>query len=332
MPFTVACPNCGTKLTAPDSARGQKVRCKKCDEKFLASPGDDEDARPARPLTTAARSYGDTDEDEAPPRKPKSRRRTDDDEDDEDFTAPRRRSDDEDDESSGKGKKAKKKKKGKGPPVLPIVMGVAGTLLIAVVGLVIYYAIPKSEKPPDGPVAPEIKPLPGFEGGVDLTNPQPKGPTGPPKVDLAWIDYTPPDGTFTAKLPKEPTVTNPTIQGPNGQITANLYTADTVQVLATVIVFELPGVQAGEPAAEQALDKAANLLVQRLSGAKLVGKKAITYQGNPAREVGVDTGEGGGTARLFLANGRVYGLVFAAKSTKPDAAAVRTFFDGFKPQ
>ena len=30
MPLTVPCPECGTKLLAPDSAVGQRLRCPKC--------------------------------------------------------------------------------------------------------------------------------------------------------------------------------------------------------------------------------------------------------------------------------------------------------------
>jgi hypothetical protein len=64
-----------------------------------------------------------------------------------------------------------------------------------------------------------------------------------------------------------------------------------------------------------------------------VGKKEIKHQGEPGREVGLDAPDGsGGTLRVFLANGRVYGLMYATKGSKPDPASVRTFFDAFQAQ
>jgi hypothetical protein len=50
MAFTTVCPNCDARLSAPDTVRGKKVKCKKCGEPFVARPApateDDEDDLP----------------------------------------------------------------------------------------------------------------------------------------------------------------------------------------------------------------------------------------------------------------------------------------------
>ena len=82
MPFATICPNCDARLTAPDTVLGKKVKCKKCDEPFVArlaaEPEDEEDDRPAKAAAGKRRPARD-DDDEAPARKPSKARRPADD-------------------------------------------------------------------------------------------------------------------------------------------------------------------------------------------------------------------------------------------------------------
>jgi hypothetical protein len=340
MSFIAKCPACGAQLAAPNSVRGKKVRCNKCDERFLAVPAADQDgaappAPPAKSSRGAGRSRRDAeDEDEAPRRKAAESRRPADEDDDEDDPSARRSRDEDVDEDEEPAKERKKRKRRRRPPVLvPALLGL-GSLGLVAAALGIYFAFgqektPEPKPPVELPVLTEsVMPDPA----AAPTGPAAKGPPAPaPRPKLTWVEYTSPDGTFTAQLPTEPTRTKPMIQGPAGAVAANLYTADTAQAVAAILVFDLPGVQAGEPAADQALDRAAEALAKRLAGAKQVGRKAITHQGEPGREFGLDVPDGsGGTARVFLIHGRVYGLLFATKAGKPESTNVRTFFDGFE--
>jgi hypothetical protein len=51
MPIPVICPSCGQRLTAPHSAAGMKVRCKKCSAVFVF-PSDLRPKEPAQCLAT----------------------------------------------------------------------------------------------------------------------------------------------------------------------------------------------------------------------------------------------------------------------------------------
>jgi hypothetical protein len=123
MPIVVTCPNCPTKLSAPDSAAGKQVRCPKCgaaapvpalipaeevpvvdatplppkprpkpvlaeaadDERLRKKPRDDEDA------DEVPRQKARHDEDEEEEERPRKKKRYADDDDDYDFDHPRRK-------------------------------------------------------------------------------------------------------------------------------------------------------------------------------------------------------------------------------------------------
>ena len=113
MPVSIVCPNCDARLTAPDTVLGKKVKCKKCDEPFLAK-----------------RASAD---DEESPRKPaKVRRPADEDAGDEDQPRP----------------KAKKKgAKKKGSPAMLIVLLVVGAVVLIGGGVGVYLGFIKEDKP-----------------------------------------------------------------------------------------------------------------------------------------------------------------------------------------
>src|SRR5262245_29133186 len=84
MSFQSVCPGCQTSFTLKDEQRGKKIRCKKCEEIFVAAPArrpkneDDDEKVATRPAASGTRSgsrnapargrRGD-DEDEKPRRK-----------------------------------------------------------------------------------------------------------------------------------------------------------------------------------------------------------------------------------------------------------------------
>jgi flagellar basal body-associated protein FliL len=116
MPITLTCPNCDARLSVPDTVLGKKIRCKKCDEPFVAKRSsrlDDEDDRP---------------------RKPAVRRR-------------------DDDEPRPRGKRmGKSSKKQGGVPIL-VTLIVIGAVVLIGGGIAAYFLFIKEDKPADTPVA-----------------------------------------------------------------------------------------------------------------------------------------------------------------------------------
>lgn len=139
----VACPNCSTRMTAPDSAAGKKVRCPKCQAAVPIPAGDefevvDEPAPPPKP----AKKKPVVVEDDEPPRKkrsrdeadednrPRNKRRRDEDDEDEDDRPrkKRRRDDDDEDDEPRQGVSLARN----------IIMGVVLLVLVAVAGYIFY--------------------------------------------------------------------------------------------------------------------------------------------------------------------------------------------------
>lgn len=82
MSIKSTCPHCGESVTVPDQLLGKKVRCKKCQETFLAEDLDVDDEKdldeedddhiqpePRSPRTTARSRHQDEDEEDEPPRR-----------------------------------------------------------------------------------------------------------------------------------------------------------------------------------------------------------------------------------------------------------------------
>lgn len=320
MAFTTVCPNCDARLTAPDTVLGKKVKCKKCDEPFVAKRAADdvdEDERLAKP---AVRSRREDDED-ARPRKATKARRTADDEDDD-------RADE--DEPRPKAKKKGNKKKKQGSPALLIALVGIGAVVLVGGGAGIYFGFIKEDKSTESAAAGD------GTGSAGQKGPGGKGKTLDP-IDIAWIDYSAPNGTFTAKMPSQPLVATETAQTPAGPVQADVYQAFTAEHLSMVVSAVLPGVQPGQPVppdqVDQALEAACTAMAQHLEGAREVSRTKITYQGNSAREVVFSSPNGAGaTARVFIANGRMWNLIFAGRRGTPAPATLTTFFDGFQVQ
>jgi hypothetical protein len=129
MPVTVTCPNCATKLKAPDSAVGRKVKCPKC-EGVIAVP-----TAHVEPVDRARRGVQAEPPDPVPyPASPSRRRRQDDDEDNDRPLSRRRREEDyEDDYDDDRGPSRREPAQGGG---LPMGLGIA-SLSVGVLGLLI---------------------------------------------------------------------------------------------------------------------------------------------------------------------------------------------------
>jgi hypothetical protein len=78
-PVQIACPECGKKVNVRPDILGKKVRCKECDEVYVAKavkaaakavrkpqPEDEPEDEPAKPAKPAKSPFADDDEDDAP--------------------------------------------------------------------------------------------------------------------------------------------------------------------------------------------------------------------------------------------------------------------------
>ena len=195
MPIVVTCPECSTKLSAPDSAVGKQVRCPKCGA-----------AAPVTATASAAPALAPTPAPEpapAPPRakpkpaeadednRPRKKLRRDEEDADDDPPRKKKRRDDEDDDydddrSRRRGRSRSGGGSGGGGKVA-IIAGVAVLLLVGV-GVGIYF-------------------LAGKGSSSAKKTPVPPG----------WEQHSYPDDGFKAYFPKTPTYMNvPTFGGFGG--------------------------------------------------------------------------------------------------------------------
>lgn len=314
MSFTTVCPNCDARLTAPDTVRGKKVKCKKCDEPFVARPaaggGDHEDDSPARPAKAAAakaRPRPARDEDDAPRRPAKSRRPADDDEDDE----PRPKT------------KKKGKKKPQGSPVPLIVMIVVGLVVLAGAGVGIYFAFFYEEKVPDSAVAKGDGPPPPPPG--------PGGLSGGPGATAPWVEQHDAEGRYRVKFPSAPQTQNVTQQTPAGPVSLKVYLAGG-QTEAFVCTHQQLPADRGGATDDQILDQAIEVTKQQAQGATAGPVRPITYQSLPGRELTLTFPgkKGAMVVRVILAGDRVIAISAVGDTASPDAPRVKQFFESLK--
>lgn len=363
MPFSITCPSCDSRLTVPDALAGKRVKCKKCDEPFVARRpgGDDEEdeapparskaskpaARPRReeddedePPRKASRRPADDedDEDEAPRKKPaKAARRPADDEDEDEDERPSRKRDEEDEDDAEeprpKGKKGKKgkgkkgKKKAGSPVLLFVLIGVGALLLLSGGGVGVYYAFFKEDKKGDTPVA---KGGPG-PGSIPAPGPGPKA--GPPAVDTsAWVEVNEPAGRYRAKFPAAPQAMNQ--QAGPVQMKIHMLTVEATKEMFGSLHAPLPDpAQRKGVTDDQLLDQMSEMAKGQARGGTVSSTKPITYQGFAGREMVMNApkGEKGLVVfRLLIAGNRTIMLMAGGETATADSPRIKAFFETLK--
>jgi hypothetical protein len=327
MPFATVCPNCAARLTAPDTVRGKKVKCKKCDEPFVArraaDPDDDDDDRPAKPAAKARPRPGrDDDEADAPARNPAKARRPADDEDDERPARRRRDQDDEEDGPRPKAKKKRKSKQKKGPPVLLFVLLGVGALVLIGGGIGAYFAFIKEEKPADMVANGDGPKGPAARGGGTVA-------AGGPAAE--WVEQHDADGRYRIKFPSAPRTQNVTQQTPAGPVTLKVYLAGGQTEAFVCTHQQLPADRAGV-SDDQILDQAIVAAKVQAQGAIAGPTRSMTYQSLPGREVAMTFPgkKGEMIIRVILAGDRVLALSALGDNATPEAPRVKQFFESLK--
>jgi hypothetical protein len=293
MPIIVVCPGCGTKLNAPDTAAGKRVRCPKPDcGTAVAVPAPVaefeavDEQTPAKPKKAVAEVDEDTpkkpkkaaaveadDEDDAPKRPKKKPARAEADDEDEDRPVKKKRrvwEDDEDeDEDDRPTRKRKKQKSGGISPAVIAVIAVVGLLVLGGVGYGIY-ALTKKNDDTAGSSGSS-----GSSGSGSNTPEKPKG-----KVPDAWVEYKSDQDKFRMTMPKTVKKTNP-------KGTGNQYEAVDagVWLMAMVYVVEVPpGIT---PAQRKELEANLFSAVQPKNDAKME-RRRVSYQGKMVDEIIMD--------------------------------------------
>ncbi len=287
MSFSIACPNCEAKFQVPDELSGKRLKCKKCGEAFVARPADDAPA---------------------PTTKHKTRPSSDDDEPRRSTRATRPRDEDESDDEP-RPKKKRSKKKAKTPVGLLIGVGVAAALLI---GLGVFAAIYFSGDKKDPAT-----------GTSDISG----GTSGTAEWTKNWVDYSAPDGSFTARLPIAPAVKTDTVETDMGRLGVKTYQSDAPSVVVEITCFDVPaavGQKIDDVRADQILASAVAQLAKSIPGGTSGQPVRTTHQGRPARDVAI--GLVGANAiqrgRVVLGDGKVLVILVRTKAgpTKPDRA------------
>ena len=292
MPITVVCPGCGTKLGAPDTAVGKRVRCPKpnCGTAvpvpapvLAPTPAAFEAADeppPAKPKQSPAIDLDD--EDEPKPKKvartaevdedrpAKKKRRAEDEEDEEARpTKKRRRVTDEDEDEDDRPRRRKKQKAGGIPPVAIVAVVLVGLLVLAGAGYGIYALTKKTD---------DTAGSSGSSGSSGMNTPSVEKPKG--KVPESWAEYKSDQDKFKMTMPKQVKKSNPKGNG-------NQYEAADVGnwMLAMVYVIDVPpGIT---PAQRKELEDNIFSAVQPKNNAKL-DRRRVSYQGKMVDEIAMD--------------------------------------------
>ena len=323
MSFSTVCPGCDARLTAPDSAEGKRIKCKKCGDPFVARPLDDEgDELPERPsvkASTRSRPRPVEDDEDDRPRRPAKATRRDDDDDD----RPRRRSrdEDDDDEPRPKTKKGKKKKKA-GPPVLLFVLLGVGALLFIVGGAIgaIYY-FSKDTKD-------EVPAAKGGPGAVAAGGP---GAAGGNALTAGWVEQHDAKGRYRIKFPTAPRPNPQQVQTPTGQTTVTVYLSGGQNEVFVSGPFPVPADRMGLTD-EEILEQGVQHAKVQGRGGNIQSSRNITYQGFAGRELVLTVGgkKSALVMRLILAGDRMIMAMAGGDTASPESPRVKAFFETLK--
>jgi len=305
MPILVACPGCGAKLNAPDSAAGKKVKCPKAGcgavvpvpEPLPLEPEfDDPQPAPPPPQRRPARAAVEEEDD-----RPRKKARRDDDEDEDEFDSRRKR------------------KSGGLSAGLIVAITLGGLLLLGGIGYGIYALTKKSDSAGSGGGG-------GGRGGGDGG-----GGGSRASVPAGWVEHKSQKDKFKAYFPKEPLVrplpydARSKLPIPRSEM-VYMYGKPTDDLFILLNVVQL------QPNATQA-DRDAQLT--DFTKDHRGGERSVTWAGLPAKEYtsekpGPDGTPRGSVGRQMVNGNTIYTAVILAGNGPPPPEVVNGFFDNFE--
>ena len=176
------------------------------------------------------------------------------------------------------------------------------------------------------------------------TTPEPPAtPTTPPDPLAGWIEYTPDDIGFTARLPQQPDVQSQTVPTEAGDLEIVMYVVEQSASALLVSHNGLPAqlselVAAGDTETITAmLDGGRDGAMGNVSGV-VQDEQEITIDGNSGRDI-VFTVDGSasptgsaidGRARIIVTPDRLWQILVLGAQGEMDSEQVNAFFDSFK--
>lgn len=154
-------------------------------------------------------------------------------------------------------------------------------------------------------------------------------PSAPPAD--TWVTHEATADGYSILLPKTPMQQTQFAMGATVTMAVcDLGPTGAYMVAASRIPLLAPGQTID---ANPLLDGAVNGAVANVGG-KLINQKTISLDGNPGREIDFEGSRGGQTftarARIYIANGKIYQMLFLGPSSNQPTADIQKCFDSFK--
>ena len=339
MSISVLCPSCNSKLNAPDSAAGKRVKCPKCQvlmelpapepeyELLDGTPPIIAKAKPKPPSKQAIEEEDDSDD--RPVRKKQSRRAESDDEPDEDEDedgrpakrrAANRRGDEDadDDRPRRKGKKSNRKPKPKSN--LPLIIGIGvGILVLAGGGFGVFMLLNNGDKSGPRPQSQQNATQP--VGGAQRNE------------SANWVQVDKPE--FTAKMVAEPKEMSQKQGNGPAAMTIKMTVATRPDDTGghVVMVFELSKTVQQQMLSADSITGVDKFLAQSPGGMGKITPGAETVVGG-VKARAFTTNEKGKMlyCRALSTKGRLFFLMAGADNSGENDPHVQEFFNNFKPK
>jgi hypothetical protein len=331
MPIIVACPGCGAKLNAPDSAAGKKVKCPKpgCGT-VMAVPAplpldedEPEQAPPPKPRKVAAARVDD-DEDDRPRKKS---RRDDDEEDEDDRPKSKRRRDEDDDDDDWKRKKKKRRQAAGGlSPGVIVAIAVGGLLVLGGIGYGVYALVSKKSDSASG----------GSGGGG--------GGGTKAAVPAGWVEYKSESDKFKAYFPETPQAITLPGGGAGGVAAVESVGMHMMNpkkgagpLLGVIVLKFKPGTSAADKERAMAVFRQG---MGKKGDSKISEPRSVTWAGQSAQELTIEDasrpntktgGKGAGVMRYMTTDTAAYIAIIGTENAgraKPEEES--GFFDNFE--
>jgi hypothetical protein len=124
----------------------------------------------------------------------------------------------------------------------------------------------------------------------------------------AWSEFRSAEGRFVVTMPATPTPDVKTTDTAVGKIQMHSFSIETPAIYCSVAYYDVPTELPLEQSADKFLDSTCDGFVQGGKLSEKVGRRAITLDGHPGRELMGETPDGGFVllARYYVVGKRVY--------------------------
>jgi len=145
-----------------------------------------------------------------------------------------------------------------------------------------------------------------------------------------WVEFTSPDGSFSASFPETPEEQTQSIDTAAGPITLHGFTVDRGYIAYAVMYSDFPSdlIQQGDP--DLLLDGGVDGAVTNVQG-NLVSKTTISLDGHPGREFTIESDAQQVTVkgRIFLVDNRLYQVIVVIAEGGSFESETAKFLDSF---